>query len=312
MALYAEATFERGSGLGNRMFPWARARIFANANEIPLLAPKWVAPRIAPLLRSRGDLRAFSRQALLAGLFDPAIGDITGSRRASIARRATVHPEPVAFASRTDDGRGPGDHLVRFAGDLTGSGRFHSLEGYDASLRDEFHAITRVRWLELAAKTRDIPIGIHVRLGDFRSGAPEAHRNEAGAFLGAWRTPLQWYVEALRTVRELLAQDWPAFVVSDGSAEELGELLDVPDVTLVRSRNPASDMWSLADCRVLIGAIGSSFGAWASFLGQMPTVLYPLGDAHAFPVQTRTGAFNGMLDPAWPEDALVRNLASLK
>ena len=306
--IYCQAVFGRGSGLGNRLFPWARCRIFASVNETPILAPRWVSLRVKPLFRSGTGLWTYPRQVLLAGQFRPGRADIGGLERWRIERHSQIHPEPDNFSSPVADAYGPGRHLVRFEGDRTGLGRFHLLEGRDEFIRTELRAATRDRWLRMADRTAGIPIGIHVRLGDFREGPAETHRNERGEWKGAMRTPLQWYVDGLSLLRELMGSTVPAFVVSDGSPAELGPLLAMEAVTLVRSRSPVSDLWSLANSKLLMASIGSSFSAWASFLGQMPTVVYPLLEAHSFPIRNRYGRFNGFLDPDAPDPLLVESV----
>jgi hypothetical protein len=309
MSLYSEAIFERGSGLGNRLFPWARARIFAATNGIRMFAPRWVSARVGPLIRLGGDIWSFPRQGLLIGQFEARDDDVTGVRRRLIRHLSTIHRESPDFATKQTNHFESGSHLIQFRGDLTGSGRFKSIQGHDEFLRKELEAITQDRWLESAEETRDTPIGIHVRLTDFRTG-PEESFNAEGSFKGAVRTPMEWYVGTLRLLREALGSPFPAFVVSDGKPGEMQQLLDMQEVSLVRSRSPISDMWSLAHCRVLLASIGSSFSAWASFLGQMPTVVYPLPEAHAFPIENRKRLYNGPLDPDHPEAAFLRSLAT--
>lgn len=122
MTLYCDAVFERGFGLGNRLFPWARARIFASANGVPMLAPRWVSPRIRPLFRGEAQARAFPRQVLLIGQLKPRPGDVTGLKRLLIERRSVVHPEPSDFSARLDGDFGTGNHLIRFEGTSRGVG----------------------------------------------------------------------------------------------------------------------------------------------------------------------------------------------
>ena len=312
VSLCCEALFERGFGLGNRLFPWARARIFASANQIPMLAPRWVSPRISPLLQKGAEIHTYPRQVLLIGQLKPRGEDVTGLTRSIIKHRSEIHPEPSAFSAKLARRFGPGRHLIRFEGDLTGSGRFRAIHGHDEFIRAELRAITRQRWLDVADRTRDAPIGIHVRLGDFRAGPAGSFRNKDGDFIGAMRTPLQWYVDTLRVIRETLGSPWPAFVVANGTGQDIVPLLEMEAVTFVRSQSPISDMWSLAHCRVLMASVGSSFSAWSSYLGQMPTVVYPLPEAHAFPIENRHGIYNGLFDPDRPDPAFLRSLEPYK
>ena len=115
MSLYCEAVFQRGFGLGNRLFPWARARVFASANEIPMLAPRWVSPRIMPLFRKGAEIRPYPRQVLLVGQLKPKDGDVTGLTRSIIERSSEIRPEPSAFSARLVGDLRPGRHLIRIS-----------------------------------------------------------------------------------------------------------------------------------------------------------------------------------------------------
>ncbi len=67
------------------------------------------------------------------------------------------------------------------------------------------------------------------------------------------------------------------------------------------------DMLLLSRAEVFL-ASGSSFSAWASFLGQMPTLTHPgLGLTRLFGLRTQ-GAFLGEFDPANPIE--LRDLLS--
>jgi hypothetical protein len=102
----------------------------------------------------------------------------------------------------------------------------------------------------------DIPVGIHVRLGDFS---------------GNMLHPVSWYVDALRAVRRRDGRR-RVFVFSDGSEAQLAALLAEPEVELVRGTNAIVDLLLLARSQLLIGSGSSTFSSWAAFLGQMPVV----------------------------------------
>jgi hypothetical protein len=44
----------------------------------------------------------------------------------------------------------------------------------------------------------------------------------------------------------------------------------------------------------------------------MPTVVYPLREAHAFPIENRDGLYNGLLDSDRPDPAFLRSLEACK
>jgi hypothetical protein len=129
------------------------------------------------------------------------------------------------------------------------AGRFTDLHDAQDELGQALQRICTVSW----PRATDC-IGLHVRRGDFSLRA---------------RTPDNWFVDALRAVRAHVGALVPARIVSDSSESALQTILREPDTTLVRTGAPLGDLLALAGARVLL-ASGSSFSAWAAFLGGMP------------------------------------------
>ena len=113
-------------------------------------------------------------------------------------------------------------------------------------------------------------IGIHVRLGDFtKVSDPSGIRPDQNNI----RLPLSWYVEKLKQLRAGLGE-MPATVFSDGSDDELAELLAQPNVSRAQKQSAVTDMLSIAQASVLISS-GSGFSLWGAFLGEVPRVCFP-------------------------------------
>ena len=68
------AHFPRGTGLGNRLFYWARARVFCREHGLPMVAPRWWRPALGHLLRGTVSPERFAGQIALAGLFQAGPG----------------------------------------------------------------------------------------------------------------------------------------------------------------------------------------------------------------------------------------------
>jgi len=62
---------------------------------------------------------------------------------------------------------------------------------------------------------------------------------------------------------------------TDGSREEVAEILNVDNVHLHRRGTAIADLWTLAQARLLFASGFSTFSMWASFLGGMPTIYAP-------------------------------------
>ncbi len=241
---YAYAKLGR-QGLGNLLFPWARAVVVSQTTGADQLAERWTKLRIGPYLRGDHDKRRYHK------LFQPpSIRDRI--RRELILGSATLWNEQ-------------GDRLRR------GSGRdVLVVEG----MGDFFVPLTPARLLiraRLAEKARTPPTGadvdvpyvaMHIRLGDF---APEVSPS-SGAARNA-RTPLEWFAAAAVRIASAGTQR-RILVCSDGTDEELAAVTKLPFVERSRATNALDDLHVLAQSEYIVGS-GSTFSAWGAFLGDI-------------------------------------------
>ena len=279
--------FPRGTGLGNRLFLWARARVFCQEQGLPLVAPRWWRPALGHLLRGTVSPERFAGQIALAGLFQAGPGDLPWHwRLGPLLAGRTIHGQDgwAAWASGAPDGDGWQDPFP-WQGQARGRGRslvlldrplysFDGLNAHGPLLRRELCAITRPRHLQRARAVPLAPIGINIRCGrDFR---PPPAAGASAEWIG-WlqQTPLAWFIETLEAVRAMVGEPVPALVVSDGSEQQLGPLLALPAVQLLRPTNAIVDLLVLGRTRLLLGSGSSSFSAWAAFLGQQTAITAP-------------------------------------
>ena len=301
MDMTCRPVFSRGSGLGNRLFPWARCKLFARKSGARMLAPRWLNLRLGPIARGDVLLLHWRRQILLQGLFKPLEDEITGLPRIVAEFVSRRVPEDQTASLRKEEAWRP--RLVEFAGDRR---HFLDLVGEEAWLLSSLREMTRDRWLSLAG-TKEVPaIALNVRCAkDF----PEARTVDMVHPRGPVRTPIGWFRAVLRQIRKTSGHDVPAVVVSDGSTEELEDLLREPRVSLLRPGCAISDLLVLSSARVLIASGGSSFGAWASFLGGMPTVTLPGQSYSWFKLPATPGQFVGTFDLSAPDPEFLRSAA---
>jgi len=282
---YCEAKLDRAgvAGLGNRLFPWARCQIYSHLHGSPMLATRWFNVPIGTLIRWESDLRTYTN------LFTRRNGDIAHWRGALVKMRAKRLAEPQSLSHPVlHEG---GVSLVVFQG--IGQ-HFQPLIGWNALIRQELLAITKPRWRELAEAFQGTFIGIHVRRGDFqRPGS-----NQDFSKTDNMSTPLAWFVESLKSIRSHLSGRVPAVITSDGTPEELSGLLNMENVRLASTGSAIGDLLVLSRSSLLL-ASGSSFSAWAAFLGQMPTLCHPgQGLARLFQLEGTARQFIGEFDPS--------------
>jgi hypothetical protein len=287
--VYCEAQFARGAGLGTRLFPWARCKIFAARHELPMLAPRWVQLRVGPLLRGGIQLQAYHRQILLMGQFRRN-GYIGGLDRARLGSAPRIdEPQRLDDASVPSYGhRGPVVITFKGYGNL-----FADLEGQQEFLLEALRDEAQAKWVSLADRLA-APIGVNVRCGnDFRDARSESDFTT----MGAVKTPVPWFVRALQAVREASGSAQPAVVVSDGTPEQLKDLLSMPNVHFARPGCAISDLLTLAHAKVLIGSGGSSFSAWASFLSRAVTFSHTGQSLQWFKIDASHGQCVTEFDP---------------
>lgn len=142
-------------------------------------------------------------------------------------------------------------------------------------------------------------VGFHVRLGDFA----RANDGVVASTANNTSTPISWYVSCAQMIRELLP-GVPVIVASDGSDLELEALLAIPDVCRSRTKNALDEMLLLSQSTALVGS-RSTFTSWAAFLGEVPLLVAPGGNAY-----TPHGDVTEVADPrsaaGWLERALAR------
>jgi hypothetical protein len=261
MSLYALARIGR-AGLGNGLFPWARAELFARRSGARMLAPYWMNFRIGPYLRREPDKRRYRN-------FFRSAHHVRGFVRAYVTALGRRTSE-----TQSDDpplhGSAARPCVVEFhgLGDL-----FAPLVGEHVFIRDRLWEMT-VPGLRVDAPA-DGPgfIAMHVRRGDLtRVGFSQDELLRRYAQY----TPISWFVGMVGSVRRAPSlRDLPIVVFTDGTADELGGLLAIDGVRLAPRRPAIADLWQLTHARLLFASGYSTFSMWASFLGGMPTIYAP-------------------------------------
>ena len=277
MTVYAMCTPPR-AGLGNKLIPWARSVIYANQHNLQRISSPFAQLSLGPTLRGEKDARVY------AGQFNHDPEAISGLRaafyKASLKRLA--EPFDLSLPPKSESG------IVDF---ISLEGNFATLAGHNALLQAALLRITRK---QLRPRDALPPIGIHVRRGDFAAG------NTVGSatFGGCVQTPLAWYRDLLRGIRQTVRADLAAFVVSDGRDHELAELLNEPNVSRVDRGCALADLWALSQAKVILGSGGSTFTGWGSFLGGAPLALVPGQSLEWLGFHTHQDAWRGNVDPA--------------
>ena len=244
-----------GAGLGNIMFAWARAMVFARDNGCTVIWPTWPSIKLGPILRKEKDKRFYG------DLFQPTKEDISGIRKIIklIGLKKIREDEAKSLL-------GLDKKIVVFTGF---EGCFEEiLYDYEYVRENLFRRLKKKNCAPLQEDFRHA-IGIHVRLGDFgRVSEQEVKNGRHDSVL-----PIHWYVSMVKQIRKFAGFPVPAYVFSDGTDEELQTLTEMPGVERRGYGSSIADIVALSRFPLLI-ASGSSFSMWARYLGRANCICY--------------------------------------
>lgn len=247
------------SGLGNKLFVWAKALVFARLNNLPLVVTGWTTFQLSPILHG-GDLR------LYWNYFRP-VKEVGWFERARIRRHAQIVQEPPVTCIEPPSQ----PTIYEFPKVSHWSDYFGYLKPHREMIRKAlFDMLTAARRRELAM-TPKAQIAVQVRLGDFRP----MKQGEDFTKCGAVRTPPEYFIQIINGIREIHGTVVPVTVFSDGSAQQLAKVLSLPAVSLTTNQTAVVDMLSMAASKVLVTSASSTFGYWAGFLGDCAIIMHP-------------------------------------
>lgn len=243
-----------------------------------MLASEWAHLRAGSITRGGIHYGNALRKILLVDNFRNGPNEISGISKWLIQKNSTNKSVTTLPEARRIE---PVNNLlISFEG--SSAHEFDDLWESRETILEGLQTIAKQKWLPNAASYNKSFIAINVRLGnDFKKIPGKSDFTGTGGYL---QTPLDWYVEALREVRKKTGSIIPAIIISDGTAEALKPLLDEPETSLGSSPSAIGDLLILAKGKLLLGAGRSSFSAWASFLGKMPTITIPGSSLQSFHV----------------------------
>jgi hypothetical protein len=243
------------AGLGNELFPFLRAVDLFWRGDTRLVPPRWFKIRIGPWIRRERDHRNYWL------LF----------RRPSIVTRLLrMYVDVFSLVSRVLPLKFPrtGVRIIR----PTGMGNYFADLAHPPN-RYRTYLSAAARPGCLSAKPQTPYFVFHVRLGDFA-------RQDTVTALSSnnTSTPIRWYAAQVRHLTENLPE-FPIYVASDGDDQELLELLAHPNVTRTSANNALDEIFWLAHATGIVGS-RSTFTAWGAFLGDVPLLVFPGGNAY--------------------------------
>ena len=288
------------AGLGNKLFVWANAQIFARNNQIPCVTTGWTKLHIGPWLRGEKSKRFYfsyfrgNKVKLLIKFF--------------FLKRYKVHHLPSTACTnfyKVENG------VICFSEVPHWRDWFYGIRENHQFIKEKFFSSLHQN---IQKEVEDFPIpfaSIHVRMGDFR----KLKESEDFSKVGAVRTPLEYFIKTIQKVRQFAGWDFPVTIFSDGTEKELEELLMINNVKMAPEAKDIVHLVSMSKSKIIILSAGSSFSQWAGFLSD-GIILNHFQHHHSRirPNHKKyfEGTFNPYIDPIIEEPFPLDQLLELK
>jgi len=208
-----------GPGLGNLLFPWARSVAFSHRYGLPRINSTWKTVKLGPLLRGEFDKRLYN------DLFkEQEVGEARKFFLLNYARKIR-EDEAEDFVKKASNSKKTS--VIVFKGM---EGLFEKILDDHAVVKEELHKMVLPHHMAAAKKFSANGISVHIRMGDF-----SIPNNEEVLRKGEWnyRLPLRWYANVIESLRMAIGTDVPVCVFSDGTDDELAEIMHLPNVRRV-------------------------------------------------------------------------------
>lgn len=244
-----------GPGLGNLLFTYSRAVAESKKYNIPMIWPTWYSLKVGPYIRHEMDKRKYN------DLFTNNSNYISGMKKIWLrCTNKVVNRNQIKSIENVDSG------IIEYTG----------MEGMFEPIIDDYELIRDDLICNLQAQNRDwvdfdftSSISVHIRLGDFQRGTTEQLKGGSHNI----STPVAWYCSMIHQIRAAVGRNIQVYVFSDGTEEELHEVLRMPNVQRITFGNSISDIMALSKANLFL-ASGSTFSMWARFLGRMNVIAY--------------------------------------
>lgn len=273
------------AGLGNWLFPLMKASLFAHLNKLPLSVTNYRQFKIGPYLRGEKTKRNYDhfftfQKSIARQCFD-------NLRFRSLNKYSVIEePEVAVYNGKA------GHHIFRFQTVPHWSNFFGGLIEHRALVIELFWDMVCDGVLDQVKLLAPPVIGVHIRMGDFR----KLTEQQGFGKVGAVRTPEQYFISVIDSIRKVHGTDLPVSVFSDGFKHEFDQLLQLNNVSLVEGNSDIVDLLLLSKSKIIVSSAGSTFSYWAGFLSDAPFIMHPNYLCH--PIRYGEHLYEGVFDPA--------------
>lgn len=252
------------AGLGNQLFPLMKAHVFAHLNQMPIIVTNYHQLKIGPWLRNDRSKRNYT------GFFTfqkSIIGELLDKWKLSKFENDLQQIEPGVKKITHNI---PGSSYL-FSAMPHYTKYFEGLNGNRELVIQLLYEIISPDIKNRLNNFESPAIGVHIRRGDFR----EPSVGEALGNRGILRTPENYFVNMIESIRRVHGSNLKVNIFSDASKSELTEIFKMPNIEMAEVNNDLEDLLLLSKSKMIIASAGSTFSYWAGFLSDSPIIIHP-------------------------------------
>ena len=231
------------TGLGNMLLVWANALIFAKVNDLEMVTGSWWGIRWGAIIRREQNKR-FYRNYFTETPFVKRI--IFKATTILYQRKKNPHFEILTDAQKS------AKTLFLFDKTITDENLFFNLSPYRDLIKEALLRLITSQKKQQLLKYESPVIGVHIRRGDFKI----AHQI----------TPLSYFIEIIKSIREATDSVMPVTVFSDADKNELTDIFQLENVTLTDKKADILDILLMSQSEILVLSQSSTFSYWSAFL----------------------------------------------
>ena len=254
----------RGAGLGNELFPWAKAFLASQALDASLAHPAWGLNQ-RHYHRDFGTTRLDWLHQRIVKLAMPTVHFDEQAYRAT--GKDDYQQAVAAFAAEHDL-----EHRRHFVFSASGMwGGFHAIRKARVFVLSELlkarRAVQNVHAVLGQVQTGKALVAVHIRRGDFQNV------NCDGDFRGRFNValPLEWYLSTCASIKRNCGDGVQFLLLTDASPDEVQPFIAAfePLTTFQLRQTACSDLLLMAFADSIVCSV-SSYSMWGAFLSNAP------------------------------------------
>jgi hypothetical protein len=276
------------AGLGNQLFPLMKAYTFAYLNKLPVIVTGYHQVKPGPYLRREKTKRNYS------GFFTFQKNIVSAQWDKWKLKKYIKHQviEPVVAHI---DGKDQSDGLYIFSAMPHWDHYFDGLKEYRPLVIELFWKLISKDVLKKISQQPVPCIGVHIRMGDFR----KLNQGEDFSKAGIVRTPEQYFINIINSIRGIHGTELPVSVFTDGFRHQFDQLFKLNNITLIEGNSDLADLILLSKSKVIVTSATSTFSYWAGFLSDACLIMHPDHvNTLIRPANVSHKLYEGALDPA--------------